>query len=179
MSEVVSSENKPTPEGGAPRDAAATNDAPREAAATNDAPRDTAAPAGAPRDAANRDQPRPASAGNREGGARFERRPGGPGGPSGPRPEGGRDGGRDSGGRSDRPRPRRRYYFRKRKYCKFRAEKIDFIDYKEVDLLKSFIPERGKIAPRRQTGTSAKFQRMLAVAIKRARFMALLPYRRD
>ncbi len=108
------------------------------------------------------------------------------GGSTGPRTAGGgprstdRGGPRDRGGhRSDKPRPRRRFYYRKRKFCKFRAEKIDYIDYKDVDLLYSFIPERGKIAPRRQTGTSAKFQRMLAIAIKRARHMALLPYHRD
>jgi len=88
-------------------------------------------------------------------------------------------GGGGRGGRGDRPRGRRRFYYRKRKYCKFKAEKIDFIDYKDIELLKSFLPERGKIAPRRQTGTSAKYQRMLAIAIKRARHMALLPYKRD
>ena len=111
-------------------------------------------------------------------------RPGGdrgprPGGDRGPRPGGDR-GPRGGAGGGDRPhRPRRRFYYRKRKFCKFRAEKIDFIDYKDVELLRAFLPERGKIAPRRQTGTSAKFQRMLAIAIKRARHMALLPFRAD
>ena len=114
---------------------------------------------------------RPAGPNRSEGGNRPA---GGPGGPR--RNYGDRPGGPPRG---DKPRPRRRFYFRKRKFCKFRAEKIDFIDYKDVELLKGFIPERGKIAPRRQTGTSARFQRMLATAIKRARFMALLPYRRD
>ncbi len=100
--------------------------------------------------------------------------------PRGPRPAHGGPGrgGPRPGGRPDR-KPRRRFYFRKRKFCKFKAEKIDYIDYKNVDLLKNFLPERGKIASRRQTGTSAKFQRMLAKAIKRARQIALLPYSRD
>ena len=82
--------------------------------------------------------------------------------------------------RDNRGRGRgRRFYYRKRKFCKFKAEKIDYIDYKNVELLRSFIPERGKIASRRQTGTSAKFQRMLATAIKRARHIGLLPYTKD
>lgn len=91
---------------------------------------------------------------------------------------GGRPGG-DRGGRGGGGKPRRRFYYRRRKFCKFQADKIDFIDYKDVELLQQFIPELGKIAPRRQTGTSARFQRQLATAIKRARYMALLPYRRD
>lgn len=65
---------------------------------------------------------------------------------------------------------------RKRKFCRFSAEKFTEIDYKDVELLKSYISETGKIIPSRITGTSAKFQRMLASAIKRARFLALLPY---
>lgn len=112
--------------------------------------------------------------GDRGGDRRPGSRPGGPGGPGKGGPRGDRGGGPGGGGGG-----RRKFYFRKRKFCKFRAEKIDFIDYKEVDLLRSFIPERGKIAARRQTGTSAKFQRMLATAIKRARYMALLPYSTD
>ena len=111
--------------------------------------------------------------GERQAGAGQEERSGGVRAPRGDRPSGGRP------ERSDKPKPRRRFYYRKRKYCKFKAEKIDYIDFKDVDLLRSFIPERGKIAPRRQTGTSAKFQRQLAVAIKRARHLALLPYKRD
>lgn len=67
-------------------------------------------------------------------------------------------------------------YFRRRKYCKFTAEGITEIDYKDVDLLKQFITETGKIVPSRVTGTSAKYQRQLARAIKRARYVALLPY---
>lgn len=61
----------------------------------------------------------------------------------------------------------------------FTANKITHIDYKDVDLLKRFISERGKILPRRVTGTSAKYQRKLTVAIKRARQVALLPYVND
>lgn len=67
-------------------------------------------------------------------------------------------------------------YFRRRKYCKFTAEGITHIDYKDIDLLKQFITETGKIVPSRVTGTSAKYQRQLARAIKRARYIALLPY---
>ncbi len=65
---------------------------------------------------------------------------------------------------------------KRRKVCYFTANKITHIDYKDVELLKKFISERGKILPRRVTGTSAKYQRKLTVAIKRARQMALLPY---
>ncbi|MBY0123640.1 MULTISPECIES: 30S ribosomal protein S18 [unclassified Bacillus (in: firmicutes)] len=65
---------------------------------------------------------------------------------------------------------------KRRKVCFFTANGITHIDYKDVDLLKKFISERGKILPRRVTGTNAKYQRKLTVAIKRARQMALLPY---
>ncbi|MCM3087579.1 small subunit ribosomal protein S18 [Bhargavaea ginsengi] len=65
---------------------------------------------------------------------------------------------------------------RRRKVCYFTSNNITRIDYKEVDLLKKFISERGKILPRRVTGTSAKWQRKLTVAIKRARIMGLLPF---
>ena len=67
----------------------------------------------------------------------------------------------------------------RRKVCYFTANKIEHIDFKDVDLLKRFITERGKILPRRITGTSAKYQRKLAIAIKRARHMALLPFVKD
>ena len=66
-----------------------------------------------------------------------------------------------------------------RKVCYFTKNKITYIDYKDVELLKKFISANGKIPPRRVTGTSAKYQRMLATAIKRARQMALLPYVAD
>ena len=65
---------------------------------------------------------------------------------------------------------------RRRKVCYFTANGITHIDYKEVDLLKKFISERGKILPRRVTGTSAKYQRQFTTAIKRARHMGLLPF---
>jgi small subunit ribosomal protein S18 len=68
---------------------------------------------------------------------------------------------------------------RRKKVCYFTVNKIEKIDFKDTDLLKRFITERGKILPRRVTGTSAKYQRMLAVAIKRARHMALLPFTRE
>ena len=66
--------------------------------------------------------------------------------------------------------------FKRRKFCRFTAEKIEWIDYKDVDLLKDFITENGKIMPARITGTRAGYQRQLSTAIKRARFLALLPY---
>ena len=67
-------------------------------------------------------------------------------------------------------------FFRRRKYCRFTAEGIKEIDYKDIDLLKQYVTETGKIVPSRITGTKAKYQRQLARAVKRARFLALLPY---
>ncbi|MEE9357153.1 30S ribosomal protein S18 [Candidatus Vondammii sp. HM_W22] len=67
-------------------------------------------------------------------------------------------------------------YFRRRRYCRFTAEGITEIDYKDLGLLKAFVSETGKIVPSRITGTKAKYQRQLGTAIKRARFLALLPY---
>ena len=69
-----------------------------------------------------------------------------------------------------------RQTFKRRKFCRFTAEKIQEVDYKQVALLKEFITENGKIIPARITGTKAHYQRQLAVAVKRARFLALLPY---
>lgn len=66
--------------------------------------------------------------------------------------------------------------FRRRKFCRFTAEGIKEIDYKDVGLLKDFINENGKIIPARITGTKARYQRQLSVAVKRARYLALLPY---
>ncbi|MFZ4553638.1 MAG: 30S ribosomal protein S18 [Betaproteobacteria bacterium] len=66
--------------------------------------------------------------------------------------------------------------FRRKKFCRFTAEKVEQIDYKDVELLKDFITENGKISPARITGTRAFYQRQLSEAIKRARFLALLPY---
>jgi len=68
---------------------------------------------------------------------------------------------------------------RKKKVCIFTAEKITYIDYKDIARLRKFLSERGKILPRRITGNSAKAQRKLTIAIKRARQMALLPYTQD
>ncbi len=67
-------------------------------------------------------------------------------------------------------------YFRRRKFCRFTAEGIVEIDYKDLAILKNYITETGKIVPSRITGTKAKYQRQLARAVKRARFLALLPY---
>ena len=67
-------------------------------------------------------------------------------------------------------------YFRRRRYCKFTAEGINEIDYKDLNLLKGFVSETGKIVPSRITGTKARYQRQLTTAIKQARYLALLPY---
>jgi small subunit ribosomal protein S18 len=66
--------------------------------------------------------------------------------------------------------------FRRRTFCRFTAEKIAYVDYKDIGILKDFINENGKIIPARITGTKARYQRQLSVAIKRARFLALMPY---
>jgi len=96
-------------------------------------------------------------------------RPRGSGGAGGARGAGGRDAaGKDGGGK--------RFFFRRRKVCKFCADKIDDINYKDVKLLGPFVPERGKILPRRISGTCATHQRKLQTAIKRARQLALIPY---
>ncbi len=68
------------------------------------------------------------------------------------------------------------HYFRRRRYCRFTEEGIEEVDYKDVGLLKDFITETGKIIPSRVTGTKAKYQRQLSTAVKRARYLALLPY---
>ena len=67
-------------------------------------------------------------------------------------------------------------FFRRKKYCRFTAEGIEEIDYKDLAMLKNYITETGKIVPSRITGTKARYQRQLATAIKRARYLALLPY---
>ncbi len=67
-------------------------------------------------------------------------------------------------------------FFRRRKYCRFTAEGIKEIDYKDLSTLKAYVTESGKIVPSRITGTKAKYQRQLTAAIKRARALALLPY---
>ncbi len=79
--------------------------------------------------------------------------------------------------RKPRPKnPNGAALFRRRKFCRFTAEGVKEVDYKDIDVLKDFINENGKIIPARITGTKAKFQRQLSVAIKRARFLALMPY---
>jgi small subunit ribosomal protein S18 len=97
--------------------------------------------------------------------------------------QGGQGGPRSSGPRTPRPGggpggsgPGGRKFFRRKKVCKFTVEKIDTISYRDVRLLQQFVSDRGKIIPRRLTGTSAPFQRKLTKAIKQARAIALLPY---
>jgi small subunit ribosomal protein S18 len=67
-------------------------------------------------------------------------------------------------------------FFRRRKFCKFTAEGITEIDYKDLNTLRQYLTENGKIVPSRITGTKAKYQRMLTTAIKTARYLALIPY---
>jgi len=94
---------------------------------------------------------------------------------------GGYQGSRPAGARPPRPAgqgggPGGRKFFRRKKVCKFTVEKIDTISYRDVRLLQQFVSDRGKIIPRRLSGTSAPFQRKLTRAIKQARAIALLPY---
>ena len=92
----------------------------------------------------------------------------------------GRSGGRSGGAAGDKAQAQRRGgLFRRRKVCRFCADKIDDINYKDVKLLQPFVPERGKILPRRISGTCAMHQRKLRTAIMRARVIALLPYVTD
>ncbi|HMA38234.1 MAG TPA: 30S ribosomal protein S18 [Chloroflexia bacterium] len=123
--------------------------------------------------------PRPGGYGGEGGGPRpggyGGPRPGGfggprPGGPGGARPGG--PGGRPAG---RRPKSKDRFVPR-RKVCGFCAEKLPYIDYKDVARLRRYLSERGKIEPRRKTGTCARHQRALTVALKRARHIALLPF---
>jgi small subunit ribosomal protein S18 len=87
---------------------------------------------------------------------------------------GGRNGAK---GKGNERRPNRQGgLFRRRKFCKFTVEGIKQVDYKDIGILKDFINENGKIIPARITGTKAKYQRQLGVAIKRAQFLALMPY---
>jgi small subunit ribosomal protein S18 len=69
-----------------------------------------------------------------------------------------------------------REMYKRRRYCRFSAEGITEVDYKDVNLLKDFITENGKLIPARITGTKARYQRQLTTSVKRARFLALLPY---
>jgi small subunit ribosomal protein S18 len=92
---------------------------------------------------------------------------------------GGRGGRGGARGAADKGPAQRRSLFRRRKVCKFCAEKIDYIDYKDMRLLMPFVPDRGKILPRRISGVCAPHQRALQTAIKRARQLALVPYVTD
>ena len=103
------------------------------------------------------------------------RREGFGGGGGGQRREGGGPGG-PGGGPGGPRRGGKRQYFRKKKVCRFCVERIDFIDYKKAEMLQPFVQERGKILPRRMTGTCSRHQRWLGEAIKRARNIALLPF---
>ena len=147
--------NRPQQQGNPPGEGAHAPARPSQ-----DAPAAPAAPAGAP-------------SGPSTGGFGGPR-PGGPGrfGPGGPRPGGPRPGGGPGGG----PRRGKRNFVRKKKVCRFCVDKADFIDYKRAEILAPFIQERGKILPRRMTGTCARHQRWLTVAIKRAQNIALLPF---
>jgi small subunit ribosomal protein S18 len=104
--------------------------------------------------------------GGYQGGGQGGPRSGGGGGSRPPRPAGGGSAG-GAGGRK---------FFRRKKVCKFTVEKIDTISYRDVRLLQQFVSDRGKIIPRRLSGTSAPFQRKLTRAIKQARAIALLPF---
>ncbi|HEY7657586.1 MAG TPA: 30S ribosomal protein S18 [Burkholderiales bacterium] len=80
------------------------------------------------------------------------------------------------GGKGRDTRGGRGQLFRRRRFCRFTAEKVKEIDYKDIGVLREFVNENGKIIPARITGTKARYQRQLSVAIQRARFLALLPY---
>ncbi len=95
-----------------------------------------------------------------------------------PRPMG-RGKGKGKGGKfgkDGKKRERGNPLFKRRKFCRFTAEGVKEIDYKDIDVLKDFVQENGKIMPARITGTKARYQRQLSTAIKRAQFLALLPY---
>ena len=102
--------------------------------------------------------PRGRGPGSGPGGGGDDRRGGGPGGPQG---------------------GKKKFFYRRKRVCKFCVEKIEYIDFKDVKTLQQFIPERGKILPRRISGTCALHQRKLQNAIKRARIAALLPFTAD
>jgi len=99
------------------------------------------------------------------------RGPGGPGGGGGDDRRGGPGGGPQGG--------KKKFFYRRKRVCKFCVEKIEYIDFKDTKTLQQFIPERGKILPRRISGTCALHQRKLQNAIKRARIAALLPFTAD
>ncbi len=84
--------------------------------------------------------------------------------------------GKDAKGKGKRDAKGKGALFKRRKFCRFTVEKVEWIDYKDVDVLKDFINENGRITPARITGTKTHYQRQLSDAIKRARYLALLPY---
>ncbi len=88
-------------------------------------------------------------------------------------------GGGTSGGGPGGQQGKKKFFYRRKRVCKFCVEKIEYIDFKDVKTLQQFIPERGKILPRRISGTCALHQRKLQSAIKRARITALLPFATD
>ena len=90
-----------------------------------------------------------------------------------------KSGGRGGKGAKGKPAAKKKTFFRRRKVCRFTVEKIEYIDYKDVKLLQQYILERAKILPRRISGNSARHQRMVMEAIKRARHLALIPYTTD
>jgi small subunit ribosomal protein S18 len=96
----------------------------------------------------------------------------GPGGGGGRPPREGGPGGGGGGG----ARKGKRQFFRKRKVCRFCVDKVDYIDYKKAEMLNAFVQDRGKILPRRMTGTCSRHQRWLCEAIKRARNIALMSF---
>ena len=97
-----------------------------------------------------------------------------------PRRSEGGGGSRDSrGGPGGQQGGKKKFFYRRKRVCKFCVEKLEYIDYKDVKMLQGFIPERGKILPRRISGTCALHQRKLKNAIKRARTLALLPFATD
>jgi len=101
--------------------------------------------------------------------------------PRGSRPGSGPGGGDDrrGGGPGGQQGGKKKFFYRRKRVCKFCVEKIEYIDFKDVKTLQQFIPERGKILPRRISGTCALHQRKLQNAIKRARIAALLPFTAD
>jgi len=78
--------------------------------------------------------------------------------------------------KDDKKNSSSRSLFKRRKFCRFTADKITEVDYKDLNILKEFVTENGKLIPARITGTKAHFQRQLSTAVKRARFLALMPY---
>src|SRR5881275_2151469 len=92
---------------------------------------------------------------------------------------GGGGGGGGSGGPGGQQGGKKKFFYRRKRVCKFCVEKLEYIDYKDIKTLQQFIPERGKILPRRISGTCALHQRPLQQAIKRARHLALIPFTTD